>query len=101
MNVETISILCTGIVVGVILTAVFYLIIGLQEEAKKNKLKNNEPKKDKQDVSCNEDCEVIKSYQRANEELSSENEYLLASWKNAETRCGLLQTELTKAKKSK
>ncbi len=86
MNVETISILCTGIVVGAILTAVFYLIIGLQEEAKKNRLKNNEPKKDKQDVSCNEDCEAIKSYQRANEELSSENEYLLASWKNAETR---------------
>lgn len=99
MNVETISILCAGIIIGAILTAVFYLIIGLQE--KKYKLKNNEQKKDKQDVSCNEDCEAIKSYQRANEELSSENEYLLASWKNAETRCGLLQTELTKAKKSK
>lgn len=98
MNVETISILCTGIVVGVILTAVLYLIIGLQEE--KYKLKNNEQKKDKQDLSCNEDCEAIKSYQRA-KELSSENEYLLASWKNAETRCGLLQTELSKAKKNK
>lgn len=45
MNVETISILCTGIVVGVILTAVFYLIIGLQEEAKKNKLKIMSPKR--------------------------------------------------------
>ncbi len=99
MNVETISILCTGIVIGVILTAVFYLIIGLQE--KKYKLKNNEQKKDKQDLSCNEDCEAIKSYQRANEELSSENEYLQASWKNAETRCSLLQTELSKAKKNK
>lgn len=99
MNVESISILCTGIVVGVILTAVFYLIIGLQEE--KYKLKSNEQKKDKQDASCNEDCEAIKNYQRANEELSSENEYLLASWKNAETRCGLLQTELSKAKKNK
>lgn len=99
MNVETISILCTGIVVGVILTAVLYLIIGLHEE--KYKLKNNEQKKDKQDISCNEDCEAIKSYQRANEELSSENEYLLASWKNAETRCGLLQTELSKAKRGK
>lgn len=96
MNVETISVLCAGIIIGAILTAVFHLIIGLQEEVKKDKLE-----KDKQDVSCNEDCEAIKSYQRANEELSSENEYLLASWKNAETRCGLLQAELTKAKKSK
>lgn len=99
MNVETISILCAGIIIGAILTAVLYLIIGLQE--KKYKLKNNEQKKDKQDLSCNEDCEAIKSYQRANEELSSENEYLLASWKNAETRCGLLQTELSKAKRGK
>lgn len=99
MNVETISILCAGIIIGAILTAVLYLIIGLQEE--KYKLKNNEQKKDKQDISCNEDCEAIKSYQRANEELSSENEYLLASWKNAETRCELLQTELSKAKRGK
>ncbi len=91
MNIETISILCTGIVVGVILTAVFYLVIGLQEEVKK----------DKQDNDCNEDCEAVKSYQRVNEELSSENEYLLANWKNAETRCSLMQAELSKAKKNK